>query len=64
MAGAVYQTNPDGSRTLVSNGSYFNPNGNRDFYQADVATSLDDDGNPPAGAKGNTCHQRGSAVLL
>ncbi|MEN4938096.1 TonB-dependent receptor [Stenotrophomonas sp. TWI1151] len=46
MAGAVYQTNPDGSRTLVSNGSYFNPNGNRDLYQADVASFVDADGNP------------------
>jgi len=46
MAGAVYQTNPDGSRTLVSNGSYFNPNGNRDFYQADVASYVDANGDP------------------
>lgn len=41
MAGAIYKTNPDGSRTLVSNGSYFNPNGNADLYQPDVAGYLD-----------------------
>lgn len=46
MAGAVYQTNPDGTRSFVSNGSYFNPNGNADFnYQPDLNGWVDADGN-------------------
>ncbi len=46
LAGATYRTNADGSRTFVSNGSYFNPYGNRDFYQADVASYVDRFGDP------------------
>ncbi len=46
MAGAVYVTNPDGSRTFVSNGSYFNPNGNADLYDPEIANYTDADGNP------------------
>jgi len=46
MAGATYVTNPDGSRSYVSNGSYFNPNGNADLYDPDVAGLVDSDGNP------------------
>ncbi|WP_313643773.1 TonB-dependent receptor [Stenotrophomonas sp.] len=41
MAGATYRTLPDGTRELVSNGSYFNPNGNADFYDPEVAAILD-----------------------
>ena len=47
MAGAVWQTNPDtGAREFVSNGSYFNPNGNADLFQDDVVGELDANGNP------------------
>ncbi|QOW20745.1 TonB-dependent receptor [Lysobacter ciconiae] len=46
MAGAVYRTNPDGSRTFVSNGSYFNPNGNADLYDPELVGQVDADGKP------------------
>jgi len=36
MAGAIYTTDASGNRVFVSNGSYFNPNGNADFWQADI----------------------------
>ncbi|MGE4458862.1 MAG: TonB-dependent receptor [Stenotrophomonas sp.] len=41
MAGAIWKTNPDGSREFVSNGSYFNPNGNADLYQPDLVGYID-----------------------
>ncbi|MGO3126582.1 MAG: TonB-dependent receptor domain-containing protein [Luteimonas sp.] len=41
MAGAVYRTLPDGTRELVSNGSYFNPNGNADLFQPDLVGEID-----------------------
>ena len=44
MAGAVYRTNPDGSRTFVSNGSYFNPNGNNDLFDPELVGEVDANG--------------------
>ena len=47
MAGAVYETNPlTGERELVRNGSYFNPYGDRDFFDPEVAGLVDAEGNP------------------
>ncbi|WP_305805683.1 TonB-dependent receptor [Stenotrophomonas sp. YIM B06876] len=58
MAGAVYRTNADGTRTFVSNGSYFNPNGNADLYQADVAGYLDPKTGLPAFSQTNNIDWR------
>ena len=58
MAGAVYRTNPDGSRTFVSNGSFFNPNGNADLFQQDVVGQLDGNGNPFVQANNNVDWRR------
>lgn len=47
MAGAVYETDPvTGERVLVRGGSYFNPNGNSDFFDPEVAGLVDAEGNP------------------
>ncbi|MFK3845026.1 TonB-dependent receptor domain-containing protein [Stenotrophomonas sp. NPDC078853] len=58
MAGAVYRTNADGSRTFVSNGSYFNPNGNADLYQADVAGVVGANGLPLVSQTNNVDFRR------
>ncbi|HUH91457.1 MAG TPA: TonB-dependent receptor [Lysobacter sp.] len=61
MAGAVYRTLADGTRELVSNGSYFNPNGNNDLYQSDLVSELGANGKPIVQPKNNdiTWRRRG-----
>lgn len=53
MAGAVWRTLPDGTREFVSNGSYFNPNGNADLFQDDIVGELDGNGNAFTQASNN-----------
>ncbi|MEL1263592.1 TonB-dependent receptor domain-containing protein [Pseudoxanthomonas putridarboris] len=58
MAGAVYRTLPDGTREFVSHGSYFNPNGNADLFDPEVATYLDPDTGLPVLSQTNNIDWR------
>ena len=58
MAGGVYRTLADGTREFVSNGSYFNPNGNADLFDPEVAAVIDPETGRPFVSQSNNINWR------